>query len=94
VTAFDELYDRAVHSAQGATVFEGYEPDPEDLGGAERPIAGYIVQSDHGSIGVLLYMPHASGGSLTVHVQTFDTDGNPRHPYVHSAGHVTEVTVG
>lgn len=92
MTAFDELYDRAVNSVQGVVVFEGYTPDPEDLGGAERPIAGYIVQSEDASVGVLLYMPHAEGGSLTVHVQTFDDEGNPRYPHVHSVGHVTEVS--
>ena len=92
MTPLEEFHDRARHSARGVTVFDRYQPTPDELVlGEERPIEGLIMQTDDGSMGVLLYMPHAAGGELRVEVRTFDSDGQPRHHHVRNGGNKTEV---
>lgn len=76
MTPLEEFYERARHSVSGVRVYDRYEPPADELTlGVERPVDGIIMQTDDGSIGVLFFMPHATGGELRVEVHSFDAAG-------------------
>jgi hypothetical protein len=93
MTALEELYALAQSSATGVSTYDTWRPDPEDLGGPEKPVAGFVIHGERGSIGVLFFMPHPDGGSLTVHTQTFDASGEPVAPALTVVGPIVEVTL-